>query len=158
MVSHRRAIVRQLDQHALHVGHHGRRQRNHTAGLCGPALGGGADRQAASDRLSPGPSTRKGVLERQAMYAAVSTFTLKPGSFEAVERVARQQAALIKSQSGCQWIAFVKISEDKLVLLQTWDTEQHLEDARTATMGKGAAELGDVLVSREAVQGEVIAW
>jgi heme-degrading monooxygenase HmoA len=92
------------------------------------------------------------------MYAAVSTFTLKPGSSEAIERYLPQQAALIKSQPGCQWIAFVKISEDKFVLMQTWDTEQHLEDARTATMGNGpAAQLGDVVLSRESVQGEVFA-
>ena len=92
------------------------------------------------------------------MYAAVSTFTLKPGaSWEELNQVAPQQAALIKSQPGCQWIAIVKISEDKFVLMQTWDTEQHLEDARTATMGKGTAQLGDVLLSRESVQGEVIA-
>ncbi|MBV9325987.1 MAG: antibiotic biosynthesis monooxygenase [Chloroflexi bacterium] len=91
------------------------------------------------------------------MYAAVSTFTLKTGTSEAIERVAQQQATLIKSQPGCQWIAFVKISEDKFVLMQTWDTEQHLEEARTATMGKGTAQLGDVVLSRESVQGEVIA-
>jgi heme-degrading monooxygenase HmoA len=94
------------------------------------------------------------------MYAAVSTFTLKPGaSWEELNRVAPQQAALIKSQPGCQWIAIVKISEDKFVLMQTWDTEQHLEDARTATMGKGPAGalMLDAVLSRESVQGEVIA-
>jgi quinol monooxygenase YgiN len=92
------------------------------------------------------------------MYSAVSTFTLKPGSSEAVERVLTQQAALIKSQPGCQSIAFVKISEDKIVLMQTWDTERHLEDARTATMGSSVArQIGDAVLSRESVQGEVIA-
>jgi quinol monooxygenase YgiN len=91
------------------------------------------------------------------MYAAVSTFTLKHGSSEAIERLAPQQADLIKSQPGCQWLAFVKISEDKFVFVQTWDTEQHLEDARTATMGKGTALLGDIILNRESVQGEVFA-
>jgi len=92
------------------------------------------------------------------MYAAVSTFTLKPGSsVEALERAAPQIVGEIKSQPGCQWLAIVKISEDKIVLMQAWDTEQHLEESRTATMGKWQAELGDPFVSREAVQGEVIA-
>ena len=97
--------------------------------------------------------------ELQAMYAAVSTFTLKPGfaPWEELNRAAPQHAALIKSQPGCQWIAVVKISEDKFAFMQVWDTEQHLEDARTATMAKGTAQLGDVLLSRESVQGEVIA-
>ena len=99
----------------------------------------------------------------QCMYAAVSTFTLKPGSisWDAVNRVAPEQAALFKSQPGCQWVAIVKTSEDKFVLMQVWDTEQHLEDSRKATMGKGAmsaARLGDVVLSRESVQGEVIAF
>jgi heme-degrading monooxygenase HmoA len=91
------------------------------------------------------------------MCAAVSTFTLKPGSasWDTVNRVAPQQAALIKSQPGCQWVAIVKTSEDKFVLMQVWDTEQHLEDARTATMPKSG--LHDAILSREAVQGEVIA-
>jgi heme-degrading monooxygenase HmoA len=96
------------------------------------------------------------------MYAAVSTFTLKPGSvsWDTLERVAPQQAALFKSQPGCKSVAIVRTSEDKFVLMQVWDTEHHLEDSRKATMGKGpmsAAQLGDVVLRRESVQGDVIA-
>jgi hypothetical protein len=94
------------------------------------------------------------------MYAAVSTFTLKPGaSWEELNRLAPQHAALIKSQPGCQWIGIVKISEEKFVLMQVWDTEQHLEESRKATMRKEPAgvAMADAVVSSERVQGEVIA-
>jgi hypothetical protein len=88
-------------------------------------------------------------------YSAVSTFTLKPGSSQAFERAIPQQTALIKSQPGCQSIGIVKVSDAKFLLMQTFDTQQHLEDARTATMPKST--LGDTILSREVMQGDVIA-
>src|SRR5262249_46855483 len=47
----------------------------------------------------------------------------------------------------------------QVVLMQMWDTEQHLEDARTTTMGKRPAGtiIADAVLNRESVQGEVIA-
>jgi heme-degrading monooxygenase HmoA len=90
------------------------------------------------------------------MYSAVSIFTLKPGGMEAAERMAPEQAALIKAQPGWQNLAFVKLSDTQFMLIQTWDTEQHLEDARAATMGRGTTQLGANAV-REVFQGPVVA-
>lgn len=89
------------------------------------------------------------------MYVAASTVTVKLGNMNALQRIASEQAALIQAQPGCRGLTFFRVGARSSSCFSN-GTRRILEDARAQTMGKDMAALG-FLVSREVVEGEVIA-
>ncbi len=102
-------------------------------------------------------------MSSSAPYRVVLTFDLKPGMADEELRRSREDGSFprrLMRQPGFVSMDLVKISDDRTMSIQTWESESAwwtaLNAVKTAPSGDAVADREPILISREFVSGVVV--